>query len=503
VATPTQMRRRGRLSLILGVVFAALTFGAVLAYGDNVVNDVAANPGSDTFTAGGSTSVGYKIVANNGDGQTGCNAADSTAATVTINAPAGVTASPSSLTFTACNVFQSVTFSSSTPGDYSITASVSDSGAGSYSTTPATWTLHVLVPPPPTNTAPDVSVTGVTDGASYEIGAVPAAGCAVTDTEDGNSTFPATLSATTGPLSAYGLGSQTASCSYTDAGGLSDSASATYSIVDTVAPTITFVSRTPAANGAGWNNTDVTVNWSCSDGGSGVLAAAVSQTVFPEGVNQSATGTCEDHAGNTASDAQVGISIDKTAPTVSLIGGPADGASYYFGSVPAAPTCSASDGLSGLDGACSVSGYSGAVGAHTVTASATDKAGNPGSDSVTYTVLAWTLNGFYQPVDMGGVFNTVKNGSTVPLKFEIFAGSTELTATADVKSLAATKIACDTSAAIDEIEATSTGGTSLRYDTTAGQFIYNWQTPKTAGQCYRVTMTTQDDSTLVAFFKLK
>jgi len=37
----------------------------------------------------------------------------------------------------------------------------------------------------------------------------------------------------------------------------------------------------------------------------------------------------------------------------------------------------------------------------------------------------------------------------------------------------------------------------------AGQFIQNWQTPKLAGQCYMVTMTTQDNSKLKAYFKLK
>ena len=42
-----------------------------------------------------------------------------------------------------------------------------------------------------------------------------------------------------------------------------------------------------------------------------------------------------------------------------------------------------------------------------------------------------------------------------------------------------------------------------RYDTTGGQFIYNWKTPGSAGQCYRVTMATQDLTTLVAYFKLK
>ncbi len=54
------------------------------------------------------------------------------------------------------------------------------------------------------------------------------------------------------------------------------------------------------------------------------------------------------------------------------------------------------------------------------------------------------------------------------------------------------------------IEVTSTGGTSFRYDTRAGQFVYNWQTPKAgAGSCYDVTFTTLDGSSLTAHFKLK
>ena len=85
-------------------------------------------------------------------------------------------------------------------------------------------------------------------------------------------------------------------------------------VFDNTAPTITFVSRTPA-NANGWNNGNVAVNWSCSDSGSGVVSAAVSQTISTEGTNQSATGTCQDLAGNVASNTQSGINIDKTAPT--------------------------------------------------------------------------------------------------------------------------------------------------------------------------------------------
>jgi hypothetical protein len=195
------------------------------------------------------------------------------------------------------------------------------------------------------------------------------------------------------------------------------------------------------------------------------------------------------------------VKIDKTKPTVSLVGGPANGSSSYFGSVPPAPTCTASDTLSGLDGTCNITGYSTAVGPHTVTATATDKAGNANTASITYTVMAWTMSGFYQPVDMGGVWNTVKGGSTVPLKFEIFAGATELTTiSAVVQPLKAVVSPCG-GGPTDEIELLSSGSTSLRYE--GGQFMYNWKTPTGANTCYVVTVTAADGSFIKANFKMK
>jgi hypothetical protein len=119
----------------------------------------------------------------------------------------------------------------------------------------------------------------------------------------------------------------------------------------------------------------------------------------------------------------------------------------------------------------------------------------------TIKIAGWTTGGFYQPVDMG-ILNNAKAGSTVPLKFEVWNNSgVEQTSTSIVKSFTQ-KISCAAGTG-DDIEAYSSGSTVLRYDTTAGQFIFNWQTPKAAGSCYRVTLTTSDGSTLTADFRLR
>lgn len=798
----------------------------ITALADDVANNADASVDATyetvSLTVGGSSmTVDLYIVPRNGDGKQGCNLTGGTELVISVTSSNSSVASvsPAQITFTNCesvntNLTTAVTVSPVATGNANIEFSiVNNNTGGSFNLNTARF--KVAVAPPP-NTPPVVSVTGVTGGASYEFGAVPAAGCSVTDAEDGPQTVSPVIGSVTGPLSGYGLGSQEVACSYTDTGGLTTTASATYSIVDTNPPTlslpgdmtaeatsasgaivvfsptasdavdpapvvscspasgstfplgettvncsatdvvgnsssgsfkvtvqdttppnITLLSRTPA-NANGWNNGDVTVVWSCSDA-VGVISETASATVSTEGENQSVTGTCQDTSGNTASDTQTGINIDKTAPTVSASrapdanangwnntdvtvsfsgtdalsgidfcdadivlsaeaagqsasgactdkagnvsnpatisginidktaptisaaldkspaatgwfnistgaptvsftcsdalsgldgdcpvaytfgegadqvysqtvydkagnsalagvsdldvdltapsisasvsparpasgwwniasdaptvtytctdatsgvafctapytfaegadqshtgsatdnagnsastdvsdidvdltaptltwnGGPADDGVYYFGFVPGEPTCTAADALSGPNG-CTVAGYSAALGNHTMTATAYDMAGNSYAETRAYSVLAWTLKGFYQPVDMNGVYNTVKNGSTVPLKFEIFAGPTELTDVAYVKSLTYALTACNAVAIADEIETVATGGTSLRYDWTGGQFIFNWKTPNTAGKCYRVTMTTQDGSSLAAYFKLK
>jgi hypothetical protein len=278
---------------------------------------------------------------------------------------------------------------------------------------------------------------------------------------------------------------------------------------DGTAPEVTLGGASGTAGTGGWYTSAVTQTFNASDSPSGLADpdqdpsfTQSSGTAEGEHVTIS-SGSVSDNAGNSNHGIDSNeFKIDLSNPTnVQFSGGPAAGSSPFFGSVPAAPTCTADDAVSGLKD-CVVTGYSTEVGSHTMTATATDNAGRTATATRQYTVKAWTTQGFYQPVDMNGVYNTVKGGSTVPLKFELFAGS-ELTDTASIKSLQSQKVTCSGTALEDAIEATATGGTSLRYDSTGGQFIYNWKSPTGAGSCHKVTLTAQDGSTIIAFFKMK
>ncbi len=569
------MKRKLYLGIALTLILTMVLASAALA--DNIQNDVTANV-SDTFTAGGNATVGYRIAANSGDGEPNCNAKPSSPAVVTINTPSEVTATPSSLTFTACGTYQYVVFSSTTPGDYEITVSVSDSGPGSYNLNPAKFTLHVLTAPPSDTTPPvilpivngtlglngwytsdvtvswnvyddessvsmmsgcdpttiDYETTGVTltctatslGGTSTEsvtikvdktgpTAALSAAGTLgnngwyisdVTISTTGADDISSPVTCTTDQFQTSDTTGATFNGSCTNDAGLTTAAEPLTVKRDVTPPTISaLVYPDPASSG--WYNESTgapTAEFDCQDATAGIEFCEAPYT-FGEGLDLTFTGSATDFAGNSATATAGPVNVDLTDPTLTWNIGINDNDSFYFGFVPAYPPnpCLAADALSGPDG-CTVTGYSTLVGSHTLTATANDVAGNEYSEYRTYSVLAWTLKGFYQPVDMNGVWNTVKGGSTVPLKFEVFAGPTELTDIAVVAGFTVKGVVCPGgSVATDDIELTTTGGTTLRYDFTAGQFIQNWQTPKKPGACYVVTMTTLDGSTLSANFKLK
>jgi len=120
---------------------------------------------------------------------------------------------------------------------------------------------------------------------------------------------------------------------------------------DTTKPVIAG-SRAPLPNSFGWNNTDVTVSFSCTDDGpvqSGIdINTVAGETVTTEGKDQSVTntGTCTDVAGNTADPVTVSnINIDKTPPVVTIT---LPGTGEYVLNQSITATWSATDALSGV-----------------------------------------------------------------------------------------------------------------------------------------------------------
>ena len=170
--------------------------------------------------------------------------------------------------------------------------------------------------------------------------------------------------------------------SVTDLAGNTRSFTSAIVRIDKTAPAVT-ASRLPLANAYGWNNTDVTVSASASDGLSGVASCEANVVVSAEGAAQSVTRSCTDLAGNAASASVAGINIDKTAPGVSgAASRPADRNGWFNHAVSVA--WSATDALSGVLSCSPASSY---AGPDTLSASlsghCSDRAGNDGAGSHT------------------------------------------------------------------------------------------------------------------------
>ena len=229
------------------------------------------------------------------------------------------------------------------------------------------------VPPLTDSTAPVITpiITG-TAGSNGWYRSDVTVGWTVTDAESGIKT---STGCTTSALTSETTG-VTLTCSATNNVGLSSSASVTIKI-DKTNPGITFVNSTPAPNINGWINSNVIVNWSCTDTPSGPASASVSQTISTEGANQSATGTCLDLAGNSASNSQSGFNIDKTGPTLNLPSNMTVEATSSAGAI-VNYSASASDNLDAAPGfSCNpASGSAFVMGTTMVNCTATDHANN-------------------------------------------------------------------------------------------------------------------------------
>jgi hypothetical protein len=232
----------------------------------------------------------------------------------------------------------------------------------------------------------------------------------------------------------------------------------------------------------------------------GVTCDWASGATFPLGTT---TVSCDatDGDGATTSGSFTVTVADTTPPhhVAFTDGGLVDGLTYAFWFVPPGPDgCTAVDDGSGL-ASCVVEGYSDEIGTHTVTATATDLAGNVASTSLDYSVAAWTLAGADGALGSDGLGAT-KAGTPVQLRFEAFAGATELTSVAAIVGLSQTRVDCADGSPLEAPEPAASRGPLRR---AGGEFAWSWLAPREPGTCWQVAVETADGSELAATFELR
>jgi Ca2+-binding RTX toxin-like protein len=156
-----------------------------------------------------------------------------------------------------------------------------------------------------------------------------------------------------GSVDAETAGTDFTSGGCTDVAGLAATPVTVPVKIDWTAPALDGSGTDPAPNGAGWNNSDVSVAFRCTDGGdvqSGVVAGwpdVVITDETPERIVEP-TGDCIDAAGNKAvldGSESVTVRLDRTNPTTELDGKPSAAANVDT----AAFDFHGEDALSGVD----------------------------------------------------------------------------------------------------------------------------------------------------------
>ena len=286
--------------------------------------------------------------------------------------------------------------------------------------------------------------------------------------------------------SQFELGTTSVGCSATDGHGNASSGGFTVTVVDTTAPVLTLPANI-VVEATGPAGATVPFSVSAHDVVDGPLDPTCSRDggdTFDVGITTITCSISDAHGNATGGSFTVTVK-DTTAPVLTVPG----------------PVAAMATGASGakvnfnvsahdiVDGAVPVSctpasGTTFGAGSHSVSCRATDVHLNTGAGSFTVTVRFDLGSGFLQPVDPTSL-NAVKGGSTVPLKWTVrTASGGEITSLSVVSGFLLTQVRCEAlGAAIEEVALAPTGGTTLR--SSGGQFIYNWQTPKKPGACYR------------------
>jgi hypothetical protein len=535
VATAKEVRRRGRLSLILGTFIAAVLLAAV-AYADSVTGATEEVRDKTTGSAAWSNDVNVDVVVSmvhcppGGDE----DAVDVYMSNVSNSGP---------WTLVHDGVWPNGNCSGIPapvgPATFSWTLPAGDAAAKTVYVRLTHGSDHVVVSDAIglDTEAPTITDDGVQSGTLGGGGWYRSAVVNRFSASDGGSgldgacaaAFPKNVSS--GSAEGSNVFIPSGACSDV-AGNTNGGINAGPFMIDLTAPTITDDGPVSAPDGDnGWYVSAVSNSFSASDaaGGSGLDAACAA--AFPKSVSSGSaegsavkvsSGACSDVAGNNNPGIQSAeFMIDLTDPSVAITS-PVDG--FTTGASSVAVSGTASDTPSGIAGvtvngaAASYDSDAGtfsasvalACGANTITAEATDVAGRTNSDSVSVTRTCITLTGFYSPVDPN---NVAKAGQGVPFKWNAYNGAAisvadEITSTSGFV-VSSMKVSCELLGSGDAVPAADDAGASgIRYDffatptaTAQGQFVFVWKTLKDWANTCRVFKVSHSGVELTAFFR--
>ena len=263
-------------------------------------------------------------------------------------------------------------------GVHTITATIQDL-AGNPATATAAFTVDT-VPPQITITQPANGL--FTNASSLVVTGSVVDAAPVTVTVAGSAVPVQNGTFTSAGITLGTNATQSIAVVATDAAGNSSTVTLTINI-DRTPPTITGVIN-PSPNGAGWNNTAVTVTFTCADSGSGVATCPSPVTVATEGANQAITGTAVDKAGNTA-QATVTVNIDETPPVITATPAPAPNAAGW-NTTDVTITYVCSDSLSGVVACPGVKTVSTEGKAEQISVTVSDQAGNTATATVSLNI---------------------------------------------------------------------------------------------------------------------